>query len=391
MLILPVIWALLWMLHDRAAEGATTKRPTVSSDASTTKAESPPSDLQLADGEHACAGRVEIYHRGAWQAVCDDAWNRANAEVVCRQAGCGSPLLPLARYGHGDGAIILDDVSCSGREQVLWQCSHREYYVHDCGLLEHVGVICSEPRTLAPDAPLAISVDLRLVNGWSKCNGRVEVFYNNSWGTVCDDFWDIDDATVVCRQLRCGTAVLAPGIGRFGEGNGTIVLDDVNCAGSESNLGECLHREWTTHNCVHGEDAGVICSDNGIPQAKDAGFTMAAKENTPETETPPTLRLVNGSHSCEGRLEIYYRGVWGTVCDDLWGLAAATVVCRQLGCGQASDALGLSHFGQGTGKIWLDDVNCKGTEAAVWKCTHRPWATHDCDHSEDAGVVCSSG
>ncbi|XP_077311722.1 scavenger receptor cysteine-rich domain-containing protein DMBT1-like isoform X2 [Lithobates pipiens] len=375
--LLPVYLVVIWILQNRA-----------SSSSSTIGDESPPTSLRLADGEHACAGRVEIYHRGAWQAVCDDGWNRVNAEVVCHQAGCGSPLVPLVKYGQGGGNILFDDLSCSGTEQTLWQCSHRGFYVHDCMPFEHVGVICSDAKLSGTELPESV-IDLRLVNGWHRCAGRVELYYHNSWGTVCDDQWDIRDAEVVCRQLGCGAAVSAHGMAHFGEGNGNIVLDDVNCAGNESLLGQCKHRAWGEHNCQHSEDSGVICSVVGVPVPRAPGSNTTAKQNT--SEIPPSIRLVNGHHLCEGRLEISYRSVWGTVCDDLWDMAAATVVCRHLGCGQAQRAPGMAYFGQGTGKIWLDDVDCKSTESAIWQCRHRPWGANNCDHSEDAGVVCETG
>lgn len=98
------------------------------------------------------------------------------------------------------------------------------------------------------------------MNGSKHCSGRVEVWYRNEWGTVCDDSWDLKDASVVCRQLGCGEAVLAPSQAFFGSGSGPIWLDDVNCVGNENLLTQCTLQAWGQHNCRHSEDAGVVCS-----------------------------------------------------------------------------------------------------------------------------------
>jgi len=102
-------------------------------------------------------------------------------------------------------------------------------------------------------------LSVRLVGGRGPCEGRVEVFYHGSWDTVCDDGWTVTDANVVCHQLSCGPAHSSPCCAAFGQGNGSIVMDDVQCTGSESYLSSCPHRGWRSHNCHHSEDASVVC------------------------------------------------------------------------------------------------------------------------------------
>ena len=101
---------------------------------------------------------------------------------------------------------------------------------------------------------------IRLVGGSWKGEGRVEIFTSGNWGTVCDDGWDIRDASVVCRQLGFLGAVSAPTSAHFGAGSGQIWLDDVDCFGSESSIVNCKHSGCGVENCGHHEDASVICS-----------------------------------------------------------------------------------------------------------------------------------
>ncbi|XP_029770156.1 soluble scavenger receptor cysteine-rich domain-containing protein SSC5D, partial [Terrapene carolina triunguis] len=321
--------------------------------------------LRLVNSSSRCSGRVEVLHNQQWGTVCDDSWDITDAGVVCRQLGCGTALSAPgeARFGRGLDRIWLDDVNCAGTETALSDCRARPWGENNCNHGEDAGVVCS-------DSGISEVAQLRLVNSSSRCAGRVEVLHNQEWGTVCDDSWDLQDAGVVCRQLGCGTALLAPGGAQFGRGSDRIWLDDVNCAGTEAALFDCRARPWGDNNCNHGEDAGVECSDSGISE-------------------PAQLRLVNGPSHCAGRVEVLHNQQWGTVCDDGWDITDAGVVCRQLGCGTALSAPGGARFGRGSDPIWLDDVNCTGTEAALSDCRARPWEDNNCNHGEDAGVVCS--
>ncbi|NXT56256.1 CD6 protein, partial [Pluvianellus socialis] len=200
--------------------------------------------------------------------------------------------------------------------------------------------------------------ELRLAGGRSRCEGRVEMEQAGAWGTVCDDGWDLADADVVCRQLRCGRAVRVHGAAAFGRGSGPILRDEVGCEGHEENLWDCpAARE---HDCSHKEDAGVVCSEH------------------------QEWRLSGGRDGCAGRVEVFFRGTWSTVCDGTWYKLEASVLCRTLGCGEPLRQLSFDHTLPG--KMVYQ---CESLRPSLAHCQWTYNKSAPCHQSRAAGVVCN--
>ena len=120
---------------------------------------------------------------------------------------------------------------------------------------------CSTPVPLIPvDADIP---PVRLVGGVDPSEGRVEIFINGQWGTVCNDYFTWYEGGVVCRQLNYTGIIRLASVAEFGVGRGPIWLDDVFCpTGDEDYITGCTHLEYGTHNCDHSEDVGVVCGES---------------------------------------------------------------------------------------------------------------------------------
>ena len=113
--------------------------------------------------------------------------------------------------------------------------------------------------------------------------------------------------------------------------------------------------------------------------------------DTTSNDTEGSVRLVGGNTLLEGRVEVFLLGQWGTVCDNYWDLADATVVCRQLGYLRAVEAPRSAIFGAGSGPSWYYRLYCTGSERRLTGCSKSISNFGSaCSHSRDAGAVCSS-
>jgi len=107
-----------------------------------------------------------------------------------------------------------------------------------------------------------VNGEVRLRDGASPNEGRVEICVDNQFGTICDDNFNSPEAMIICRQLGFtenleGSVTVTRGF--FGRGFLPIQLDELRCIGNETNLLECQNNGVGVHNCQHNEDAGVIC------------------------------------------------------------------------------------------------------------------------------------
>ncbi|XDA70656.1 hypothetical protein R6Z07M_001005 [Ovis aries] len=329
--------------------------------------------VRLVRGPHRCEGRVEVERNGEWGTVCDDGWNIKDAEVLCRELGCGAAkgtpsgnlYKPLADEKQ---KIFIQEVNCRGTEDKLIKCDWLED-VYDCSHSEDAGAICEKS-----------SPKVRLVRGPHRCEGRVEVERNGEWGTVCDDGWNMKDAEVLCRELGCGAAKGTPSGNLYkplADEKQKIFIQEVNCNGTEDELIKCDQLE-DVYDCSHSEDAGAIC------ESFCTGPGLL--------ESSPKVRLVRGPHRCEGRVEVERNGEWGTVCDDGWNMKDVEVLCRELGCGTAKGTPSGNLYkplADEKQKIFIREVSCNGTEDELIKCD---WLedVYDCSHTEDAGAICES-
>ncbi|EPQ05934.1 Soluble scavenger receptor cysteine-rich domain-containing protein SSC5D [Myotis brandtii] len=385
--------------------------------------------LRLVAGPSRCSGRLEVWHAGRWGTVCDDSWDPRDSAVVCRELGCGGARQPdpsAGRFGWGSGPIWLDDVACVGTEASLLDCPAAPWGKHNCAHNEDVGVMCTgtpgldsiadpfswswlpglgrdpdawlpgEPATKPPEG-LSPSVPERTTQAPGKMPKSTK-----KWVTK--------------HPKRPATPAPRTPTTKHSRSPGTRGPPELSSRTTASLTTEAP-RKLTSHTSttptprapwertsktvtmMTTQDPGEVTSLSPVePSAKTPaeGPSESSKDPAPSPtggspggSGPFRVRLADGPNRCAGRLEVWHAGLWGTVCDDKWDLRDSTVACGELGCGRVRPRVGKTHYGPGTGPIWLDDVGCKGTEASLSDCPAGPWGQHNCGHEEDVVLTCT--
>lgn len=326
-------------------------------------------------------GYVEVKQDGKWKQICSTDWTELNTRVTCGMFGFPAEK----RYN-----TRVYRTFASRKKHIFWpyaiNCTGNEVHISNCGLgLLAVGsnstcgnqmpvvVSCVTGRPFATIAPSRVrkafplkEPQVRLRGGPKIGEGRVEVLKNGQWGTICDGYWGLVSASVVCRQLGFGTAKDALGGAQMGKGIGSVHMGKVLCTGFENSITDCSFNQLDL--CDHDEDASVRC-------------------NIPAMGYENQIRLAGGRTPYEGRVEVFAKrnGTqrWGTVCSDNWGIMEALVVCRQLGLGFADHAVQDTWFWEGdrsADEVAMSGVKCSGAELSLFQCRH---------HGED--LECTKG
>ncbi|CAO2583585.1 Putative DMBT1-like protein, partial [Lemmus lemmus] len=382
-----------------AASKMVTERPSKSQNTHTTSLSTGDwPELRLVGGSSRCSGRVEVLHKGVWGTVCDDLWGSNEAEVVCRQLECGQAISSLgeAYFGPGSGDIFLDNLQCSGMEHYLGQCPHSGWSEHNCGHHEDAGVICSDsdgsPPPM-PSGPPPASQD-PITGGSNSCGGVISSLsgsfssprYPENYPTDIQCVWEIHVEKNLHIELMIPNLNLEDILG--------CPYDSIEIFDGPRIASLSMGKFCAPSAVVFFSSSDILTvvfrSDYMTTNTGFYAFFNAISPDGRRSEDRLVLRLAGSSRQCSGRVEVLHQGAWGTVCDDLWDMNEAEVVCRQLGCGHAIAAPGSAYFGPGSGNILLDNIQCSGKENHFGQCPRSAWLDHNCGHHEDAGVICSA-
>ncbi|XP_053177565.1 scavenger receptor cysteine-rich type 1 protein M130-like [Scomber japonicus] len=332
----------VWTIRPDCLQSGSTLRDCVLSDSSSSIMELTCSDsVRLVNGASLCSGRLEVKSERSWSSVCEADFDQQDAEVVCRELGCGTPsVLQGVLYGEVEAPMWTKEFQCGGHESALLDCRRSDSARRTCSPGKAVGLTCS--------------VTVRLVGGASRCAGRLEV-KQGEWRPVSDSDWTLKEAAVACREMDCGSAV---SIGSRKESSDRPVWDiRPYCVQSRSTLRDCVEPSDSSSSIME-----LTCSDS--------------------------VRLVNGTSLCSGRLEVKSEQSWSSVCEADFDQQDAEVACRELGCGAPSVLQG-ALYGEVEAPMWTKEFQCGGNESALLDCRRSDSVRRTCSPGKAVGLTCS--
>uniref|UniRef100_A0A8C1SZY3 Lysyl oxidase homolog n=1 Tax=Cyprinus carpio TaxID=7962 RepID=A0A8C1SZY3_CYPCA len=382
-------------------------------------------------------GVIEVKFKEGWGHICNTGWTTKNSRVVCGMMGFPSQRTMGKKPSSLQTVYRIHSVACTGNEAHLSACSMEFSKANSSASCPDGGaaVVSCVPGPLftqgrARRFKLNPMSQVRLKGGAKTGEGRVEVLKESEWGTVCDDHWNLQSASVVCRELGFGTAKEALTGAKMGQGMGPIYMNEVQCRGDEKSLWDCPHKNITAKDCKHMEDASVICN---IPYmgfeksirltggrtrlegrvelllstgsgVRDWGLVCGDGWTSREAmvvcrqlglghaSSGLRIRIVGGRTDHEGRVEVQVKSRWGTVCSDNWTTREAMVACRQLGLRYCLHAITETWYWDSSNvtEMVLSGVKCKGDEMTLTDCQHH--SVVSCKRAGaqfSAGVICS--
>ncbi|XP_064609094.1 deleted in malignant brain tumors 1 protein-like [Liolophura sinensis] len=216
-------------------------------------------DVRLVGGDNS-RGRLEVKIGGIWGTVCNNTFTDRSAKVACRTLGFNNsvPLVwPNKGFGQADleQPIWLNTVRCDGSETSLRECHQSTEHKTQCSHETDVVISCKSLEEL--DMPI------RLVDGPDITAGRLEIFLNGQWGTVCKYFFRDISGQVACRQmgLPYKDAIITRHVPISDPATGPIWLGDLQCGGEESHIIQCSHGPIGTTACSHADDVDLKCEN----------------------------------------------------------------------------------------------------------------------------------
>ncbi|KAL9847386.1 scavenger receptor cysteine-rich domain-containing protein DMBT1-like [Geothlypis trichas] len=401
----------------------TTRHPSTTTESTTIPTIADESHLRLSGGPNECAGNVEIYYLGLWEKVCGHLWDMQDAQVVCRQLGCGFPVAIMYPFPPSDSySYLFTEMNCAGNEDFLWYCPHE--YLHGPCYYGTASVICSDSGmtvtpTTVPTASRLTSTMPWTTTGNTPCSGILYALsgtfqspgYPNSYPDNSYCVWSIrlwDPARRIQLQFTDveleGSNCYYDAIEVFDGGSpqswllGRVCRNDHRVFSSSGNQLTVLFRSdgSVTKRGFHAYYSSFLAFSTTMAPSTSTVSPTTVTTTRPTTTTEPTtvpiiadeihLRLSGGPNECAGNVEIYYFGLWEMVCGHLWDMQDAQVVCRQLGCGFPV-AIMYPFPPSDSYSYLFTEMNCAGNEDFLWYCPYE--YLHGPCYYGTASVICS--